>query len=177
MALLSSLFDFEIEPPRCLLDQHFGLEITPEDLLNVTIVPRIHSQYFRPWRILSASLKDVGSNIKTDKDKFQVNLDVQQFSPEEITVKTADGYIVVEGKHEESKDQHGYISRQFTRRYALPKGCTPETVESRLSADGVLTVVAPRKVPNAVEGEQKIPTAQIGPARRELKESTTGDTA
>lgn len=54
------------------------------------------------------------------KFNFQVILDVQQFSPQEITVKTTDKYIIVEGKHEEKQDEHGYISRQFTRRYQIP---------------------------------------------------------
>nr|AMY63177.1 heat shock protein [Antheraea yamamai] len=177
MSLLPFLFDYEIERPRRLLDQHFGLALTPEDLLNATVGPLVNSEYYRPWRHLAAAARDVGSSIKADKDKFQVNLDVQHFTPEEISVKTADGYIVVEGKHEEKKDQHGYISRQFTRRYALPEGCTPETVESRLSSDGVLTVIAPRKVPEALEGERKVPISQTGPVRKELKENANGDKA
>lgn len=50
----------------------------------------------------------------------QVILDVQQFTPNEITVKTTDKHIIVEGKHEEKADEHGYISRHFVRRYQLP---------------------------------------------------------
>ena len=46
---------------------------------------------------------------------LQVNLDVQQFKPEELTVKVADKFLVVEGKHEERSDEHGFVSRQFTR--------------------------------------------------------------
>jgi crystallin alpha B len=47
-------------------------------------------------------------------------LDVQQFKPDELTVKTVNDYVVVEGKHEERQDEHGFISRQFQRRYKLP---------------------------------------------------------
>lgn len=174
MSLLPFLFDYE-ERPRRLHDQHYGLGLAPEDLLSIAAGPLMNREYYRPWRHLAAAARDMGSNIKSDKEKFQVNLDVQHFSPEEISVKTADGYIVVEGKHEEKKDQHGYISRQFTRRYALPEGCLPETVESRLSSDGVLSVTAPKKVPQAVQGERHVPIAQTGPVRKEVKDQANGD--
>ncbi|VVC99452.1 unnamed protein product, partial [Leptidea sinapis] len=118
---------------------------------------------------LAAAARDIGSSIKSDKDKFQLNLDVQHFAPEEITVKTADGFIIVEGKHEEKKDEHGYISRQFVRRYALPKECNMEAVESRLSSDGVLTVTAPKQT-SALKNEKSIPIQQTGPVRKEIKD-------
>lgn len=76
----------------------------------------------------------------------QVILDVQQFSPDEITVKTVDNYVIVEAKHEERQDEHGYISRHFVRRYVLPPSHDLVNVTSTLSSDGVLTVTAPKKV-------------------------------
>lgn len=47
-------------------------------------------------------------------------LDVQQFTPNEITVKCTDKHIIVEGKHDERADEHGHVSRHFVRRYQLP---------------------------------------------------------
>lgn len=78
----------------------------------------------------------------------QVNLDVQQFKPEEINVKVVDDHLVVEGKHEERQDKHGYISRQFTRRYKLPENVELESLKSTLSSDGILAITAPKKVTN-----------------------------
>lgn len=172
MALLPYLFD-DLRPRR-IRDQHFGLDFAPEDLLADIIdrpVARLR-RYLRPWKNLTASSRDIGSTIKTDKDKFQVNLDVQHFDPEEISVKTSDGFVVVEGKHEERKDEHGYISRQFKRRYALPEGCNPETVESKLSSDGVLTVTAPRV---AGDDERAVPITHTGPIRRKTQDEENGD--
>ncbi|XP_013196557.2 protein lethal(2)essential for life-like [Amyelois transitella] len=165
MALLPYLFD-ELRPRR-IRNQLFGLDLSPNDFLtDVFDRPSIQvRKYIRPWRNLAAVARDVGSTIKTDKDKFQVNLDVQHFAPEEISVKTADGYIVIEGKHEEKEDEHGYVSRQFKRRYALPEGCNPETVESKLSSDGVLSVIAP-KSSAGVKNERAIPITHTGPVRR-----------
>nr|WKR20129.1 heat shock protein HSP22.0 [Agrotis ipsilon] len=164
MALLPYLLD-DIRPRR-LRDQLFGLDLTSDDFLTDIVDRPVLSvrKYLRPWRNLAAVARDVGSSIKSDKDKFQVNLDVQHFDPEEISVKTSDGYVVIEGKHEERKDEHGFISRQFKRRYALPEGCNPETVESRLSSDGVLTVVAPKV--SESKNERAIPITHTGPVRR-----------
>lgn len=84
--------------------------------------------------------------MKNDKEEFRVNLDVQQFKPQELKVKVTEGYLVVEAKHEERSDEHGFISRQFTRRYKLPQDVDPSTVVSALSSDGILSLHAPKKV-------------------------------
>lgn len=65
------------------------------------------SGYIRPWRSNDLKRQGSGSTLNVDNDKFQVILDVQQFTPSEITVKTTDKFIVVEGKHEEKADEHG----------------------------------------------------------------------
>lgn len=168
MALIPYLFD-ELRPRR-LRDQLFGVDLSTDDFLSDLVDRPMVSlrHYLRPWRSLATGAQDVGSTIKSNKDKFQVNLDVQHFAPEEISVKTSDGYVVIEGKHEERKDEHGYISRQFRRRYLLPEGCNPESVESRLSTDGVLSVIAPKHGGN--KDERAIPITQTGPVRRKAHE-------
>ncbi|GIY42691.1 protein lethal(2)essential for life [Caerostris darwini] len=83
---------------------------------------------------------------RSDADKFQVMLNVKHFRPHEIDVKTVDNFVVIHGEHEEQADAHGFVSRQFTRRYQLPDDVEPHTVTSSLSQDGVLTIQAPRKM-------------------------------
>lgn len=78
-------------------------------------------------------------------DKYQIMVDVSHFNPDEISVKMIENAIVVTGKHEEKADNYGYVSRQFQRKYMLPGDIEPETVSSTLSADGILTIQAPRK--------------------------------
>ncbi|XP_017464914.1 PREDICTED: heat shock protein 23-like [Rhagoletis zephyria] len=105
------------------------------------------------------------------KDGFQANLDVQQFKPSELTVKVVDDHIVVEGKHEEQEDEHGYISRHFVRRYALPKGYKADKVVSTLSSDGVLTVNVPKPAIEDKSNERVIQIQQVGPAHLNVKEN------
>ncbi|XP_041449796.1 heat shock protein 67B1-like [Drosophila obscura] len=69
--------------------------------------------------------------------------DRAQFSTRELTVRTIDNCIVVEGQHDEKEDGHGVISRHFIRKYMLPKSFDPAEVHSTLSSDGILTVKAP----------------------------------
>ena len=68
-------------------------------------------------------------------------LNVQQFKPEEITVKLINGFVVVEAKHEEKREQHDLISRQFVKRYLLLNVWR----EANISFDGILTITAPLK--------------------------------
>ncbi|KAJ2942731.1 hypothetical protein O0L34_g14919 [Tuta absoluta] len=176
MSLLPYIFDNDWPSPwyrRSRPAFSHDLALSPDEVL----APVLSSgDFYRPLQHLSQAVQELGSSIKSDKDKFQVNVDVQHFAPEEISVKTADGQIIVEGKHEEKRDQHGFISRQFVRKYALPEGCTPENVQSRLSSDGVLTITAPKQ-PLAVKGERAVPIQHTGPVRKEIKEAATTNEA
>ncbi|KYO26239.1 hypothetical protein Y1Q_0016313 [Alligator mississippiensis] len=41
------------------------------------------------------------SELRLDKDRFSVLLDVQHFAPEELSVKVVGDYVEVHAKHEE----------------------------------------------------------------------------
>ncbi|KAK0168825.1 hypothetical protein PV327_002592 [Microctonus hyperodae] len=173
MSLVPMLFSNwweELDRPHRLFDQDFGTGLYPDQLLTPRTLQRfmtpferrIPSNYYRPWGDVFRQ-EDVGtSTINCDKDKFQVVLDVQQFKPEEINVKVVDKNVIVEGKHEEKKDEHGYISRQFVRKYMIPEQCDLDQVTSSLSSDGVLSITAPRKDVPMVENERKIQIEHTG---------------
>ncbi|KAF3429018.1 hypothetical protein E2986_10398 [Frieseomelitta varia] len=139
-----------LDRPHRLLDQNFGLGLYPDQLLTpsrleVYLPSRKASSYLnRPWAELIRNERG-SSTVQADKDKFQVVLDVQQFEPNEIDVKVVDKFVVVTAKHEEKRDEHGWVSRQFTRKYLIPEQCDLDQVTSKLSSDGVLTISAPRK--------------------------------
>ncbi|ENN70711.1 protein lethal(2)essential for life isoform X2 [Dendroctonus ponderosae] len=162
--------------PSRLLDQQFGLGLKRDDLLNsFRTFPRsaLTRNYVRPWSTSSVlQRQESGSTIQQDKDKFQVILDVQQFAPNEITVKTTGNSIIVEGKHEEKQDEHGFISRHFVRRYVLPSDNDIEEVVSSLSSDGILTVTAPKKSDKPKNTDRVVPIQQTGPAKSTVTSST-----
>ncbi|XP_061721075.1 heat shock protein 67B1-like [Cydia pomonella] len=141
--------------PSRLFDQNFGMCITPHDFLFPFYTT--YKNYYRPWKLTMQSIdKDCGSTINNEKESFKVSLDVQHFRPDELSVKVVNKQIIVEGRHEERKDEHGFVSRHFTRRYALPSNCMAEDVISKLSSDGVLTIVA-NKSKELPKNEQIVP--------------------
>ncbi|TTG47516.1 Heat shock protein beta-1 [Bagarius yarrelli] len=108
-------------------------------------------------RAMSRQLSTGMSEIKQTQDSWKVSLDVNHFAPEELTVKTKDNVVEISGKHEERKDEHGFISRCFTRKYTLPPGAELEKITSSLSPEGVLTVEAPLPKPAIQSSEINIP--------------------
>lgn len=84
------------------------------------------------------------SKEDTDSD-IHIHVDMGLFSPEELTVQIVNDQIVIEGKHEErNANDVSFISRQFIRRYELPKDYNPDTMVSKLSSDGILRVLWPK---------------------------------
>ena len=166
MPLLFSDWWSSLDRPHHLFDQHFGLSLDPEDLVDSLVPSRSEVLVYKPNRrhrryhpFLHSLMKRGSrgtSTICPDKNKFLVTLDVQQFQPEEINVKVVDNHIVVEAKHEEKEDEHGFISRQFVRKYTVPTECDIDQVESHLSSDGVLTISAPKKELPKSDSNEKV---------------------
>lgn len=145
-----------------LLDQNFGMTFSPKDVL-LPFFNGHSTNYYRPWKLFNECAEECCSTIDSTKDKFKVILDVQHFKPNEISVRVNDREIIIEGKHEDRQDDHGYISRQFVRRYTLPKECPPDTVISSLSSDGVLTITANKIIAKELKNEKMIPIKICGP--------------
>ncbi|XP_023304391.2 heat shock protein 23-like [Lucilia cuprina] len=147
--------------------------------LPLALLNRISEQ--QALRRAAAGDKKESRVSPVGKDGFQVCMDVAQFKPSELKVKVVDNCVVVEGKHEEREDQHGFIQRHFVRRYVLPKGYDADKVVSTLSSDGVLTVSVPKPVEEEKTKERIIQIQQTGPAHLNVKqnsqEKVTTDTA
>nr|AZL95688.1 heat shock protein beta 1 [Miichthys miiuy] len=165
-----------------IFDQAFAMPALPEDFPTFpsthwpgymrpsfmvpdmgTMVPHSPMMYPNPMmaqqhaRALSRQMSSGMSEIKQTQDNWKVSLDVNHFSPEELVVKTKDGVVEITGKHEERKDEHGFVSRTFTRKYTLPPSANVEKVTSSLSPEGLLTVEAPLIVPAIESSETTIP--------------------
>uniref|UniRef100_A0A6J0UIY8 Heat shock protein beta-1 n=1 Tax=Pogona vitticeps TaxID=103695 RepID=A0A6J0UIY8_9SAUR len=182
-----------------LFDQSFGMPMIPEDWYKWPAGTSSWPGYVRPLvspspepvvvspgaaapaanpaynRALSRQLSSGISEIRQTSETWKVALDVSHFAPEELVVKTKDGVVEITGKHEERQDEHGFISRCFTRKYTLPPGVDPAVVHSSLSPDGMLTVEAPLPKPAIQSAEIRIPVkfeahAQIPPSEAKKPE-------
>ncbi|XP_033212255.1 heat shock protein 67B1-like [Belonocnema kinseyi] len=139
--LLFSAWWAGLDQPHMLMDQNFGLDLSPEDLRP----PTWPDKWAGPWPDLLERERSGTSIITANKHTFKVILDVQHFKPEEIKVKTVNRFVIIEAKHEEKKDKHGLISRQFVRKYFVPVQVDIDQLRSSISSDGVLTITAPVK--------------------------------
>ncbi|UYV62058.1 HSPB6 [Cordylochernes scorpioides] len=82
-----------------------------------------------------------------DSNKFQVLMDVRHFHPSDVSVQIEDENVVVHARHEERPDQHGYVAREFTRKFQIPPDIDPGSIRTRLDVDGVLIIEAPKSHP------------------------------
>uniref|UniRef100_A0A8C0U7U4 Heat shock protein family B (small) member 1 n=1 Tax=Cyanistes caeruleus TaxID=156563 RepID=A0A8C0U7U4_CYACU len=118
-----------------LFDQSFGMPHIPEDWYKwpsgsawpgyFRLLPRESALLPAPGspfgQALSRQLSSGISEIRQTADSWKVTLDVNHFAPEELVVKTKDNIVEITGKHEEKQDEHGFISRCFTRKYTQAK--------------------------------------------------------
>ncbi|XP_058517560.1 alpha-crystallin A chain [Ochotona princeps] len=159
--------------PSRLFDQFFGEGLFEYDLLpflSSTISPYYRQSLFRTvldsgiselmtrmWSVMhrpraggpksnpgKASGRHYRARVRSDRDKFVIFLDVKHFSPEDLTVKVQEDFVEIHGKHSERQDDHGYISREFHRRYRLPSNVDQSALSCSLSADGMLTFSGPK---------------------------------
>lgn len=114
-------------------------------------------------RSLSPVFNDSGARVgyNPDNSNFEASVDVDQFAPHEISVKTTGNTITVEAKHEENKDGHSYISKNMVRKFVLPETHDVNQAISNLSSDGVLTITAPKIYKPSIENRH-VPIIRTG---------------
>ncbi|XP_043259452.1 protein lethal(2)essential for life-like [Colletes gigas] len=182
LPLLLSAWWAEMDHPHRIMDQNFGLGLYPGQVMFPSAIDSFYPASKSAINLYHKQLSDLMQygdtgtvSVTEDKDTFKVILDVQQFKPDEITVKLAGKFIVVEAKHEEKKDEHGLISRQFSRKYLLPEEAITDQLSSNISSDGILMITAPMKPSEEKENERTIKIVQTGkPAIRiDTTESST----
>ncbi|MBZ3874038.1 Heat shock protein beta-3 [Sciurus carolinensis] len=100
------------------------------DLRKVRAVPRS----------LSVDSATTEMPPKEGRARFQILLDVVQFLPEDIIIQTFEGWLLIKAQHGTRMDEHGFISRSFTRQYKLPDGIETKDLSAILCHDGILVV-------------------------------------
>jgi HSP20 family molecular chaperone IbpA len=108
--------------------------------------------YYKDWpltrRYFGSRLwkEDLLSTVTNDKDWFRIRVACGAYKPDEVTVKVSDdGWVTVTGKHEDYMNSSGFVSRDFSRRYMLPKQVDADRVYCTMNPSGLLTINAPKK--------------------------------
>ncbi|KFP45510.1 Heat shock protein beta-3, partial [Chlamydotis macqueenii] len=97
-----------------------------------------HSLYALPGPSTAAVSNRSGQ--EEENRHFQVLLDVVQFRPEDIIIQTFEGWLLIKAQHGPRMDEHGFISRSFTRQYKLPNGVENKDLSALFCHDGILVV-------------------------------------
>jgi len=103
----------------------------------------------------------------SEKKHFPVQSDVSNFNPNDLSVRVVGRDLIIDGKHEERQDDHGFISRSFTRRYEVPEDVDEDKVVGQLSKDGKLKLEAPMK-----EAIEDTPQEGMGAIKSEAAQDT-----
>jgi len=117
--------------------------------LDSGLEQRLASFSARSLGVSGEGLGDAAHNIQVSatNEKFQVQLELPGFAPEDFSLKTKGDVIIVEAIHE-SNNEEGEMSnsRKFTREFKMPSGVVTPELSSTYSGSGILTVSAPRKI-------------------------------
>jgi len=116
---------------------------------------------FKQKSLLGVSKGEAAHNLQVtaSNDKFMVQLELPGFAPEDFSLKTKDDIIVLEALHESSGEES--TSRKYVKELKLPEGVCRDQLASSYSADGILTISAPRviKAPEGAEVKESMAAA------------------
>lgn len=101
-------------------------------------VPPNHENHFKSQR-----------DFYFGKEGFRAVVDLHDFKPDEIKVKTVGRYIIVDASHDERSDSFSIITRSYQRKFFLPDEFDVATVNSTVSSDGVLFLSATSNQPKS----------------------------
>merc|ERR1712018_71493 len=89
-----------------------------------------------------------GTKVDEDETKMEVRINASEYKPEELKVSVQSGRLLVEGKHEDKREDGSvYVKRSFSRSYILPKEAQADQMVSKLSSEGVLVITTPKSAP------------------------------
>ncbi|XP_076471346.1 small heat shock protein p36-like [Babylonia areolata] len=89
----------------------------------------------------------VKNPIVTEADgsrRMRLSVDIGEFSPEEIVVKTMDRKLIVHAEHEE-RTAGRTLHKEFNKEYDLPESVDSSSISAYLTEDRQLTIEAPLK--------------------------------
>lgn len=101
-------------------------------------------------------------------DKFNMNLNMNQFDPSEISVKFDKGQLTVHGKREKKDEDGSYVYREYKQMCTIPENVMYEQMKCRLDDKGCLRIEAPVKQEEKEKDERHIPI-EFGSSQQAIK--------
>merc|ERR1712212_394088 len=112
------------------------------------MIPSRSQMLQTPFKEFNSMFNEEETKMNEDDAKMEVRIDASEYKPEELKVSVQSGRLLVEGKHEEKKDDgSAYVHKSFSRSYTLPKEAQADQMVSNLSSEGVLVITTPKIAP------------------------------
>ncbi|XP_072260137.1 heat shock protein beta-11-like [Pyxicephalus adspersus] len=132
---------------------------TVEDIrTSMKLMDQFHRQLLQEMTLQENKTLAVtsGSETKTTKDDFVLSLDIQDFSPQELTVKLLGNKLLVSGakesKTDDGKGSFSYKCQIFRKEADIPEDLKAEDITCTVTTDGHLQIQASRApVPSVQE--------------------------
>ncbi|XP_076061915.1 uncharacterized protein LOC143037494 [Oratosquilla oratoria] len=86
-------------------------------------------------------------SITDQHNAREITVDVKDFKEGDLSVKAEGHSVEVEGRAEK-KEGNSISTHSFRRRFSLPRNVDMASVTSTVSSDGILTISAPKKIPD-----------------------------
>ncbi|CAL2045648.1 unnamed protein product [Caenorhabditis brenneri] len=116
----------------CSMDQFF------DEMTRGSLLP-----YWRDADHNSFNFSDTIGEITNDENKYAIQLDISHFKPEDIKIEINGRELRIEGS-QETKTEHGYSKRSFSKMVLLPEDVDLAALKSAISNDGKLQIEAPK---------------------------------
>ncbi|EGT39261.1 hypothetical protein CAEBREN_16878 [Caenorhabditis brenneri] len=100
--------------------------------------------YWRDADHNSFNFSDTIGEVVNDDSKFSVQLDVSHFKPEDLKIQLDGRELKIEGT-QETRTEHGYSKRSFSKMILLPEDADLTALKSAISNEGKLQIEAPKK--------------------------------
>uniref|UniRef100_A0A4W5LH47 Heat shock protein, alpha-crystallin-related, b3 n=1 Tax=Hucho hucho TaxID=62062 RepID=A0A4W5LH47_9TELE len=89
---------------------------------------------------------------------YQMLLDVSQFRPEDVMIQVFEGWLLIKAQHGVRMDEHGFVTRSFTRQYPLPEKLQQAgDLRALLCHDGILVVESKQTTPVRIQPSEEDP--------------------
>ncbi|OWR53385.1 protein lethal(2)essential for life-like [Danaus plexippus] len=158
--IVTALFGLTV----CEERPHKTQYVDPFAMIDRHLTHSLAYHYLWPWSqlIRAAAALDVEESLEdpqiiSDSEKYQVNLSVRRFKPEELKIKVKNRYIIVEGKHKEQDNDKKIMANHFVQRFVLPPGTKQEEVTAVLNEKNILTISAPKHEIPPPPPEREVP--------------------
>ena len=92
------------------------------------------------------ALAEASAMAKMKDDHFELVVNIQKFTPEEVKVYVEGQSVLVQAR----KSQGGFVTDSYENRFNLPEDVDVGRLTSGISRDGILMIRVPRRTPERI---------------------------